>query len=111
MIELIVLNYLKEKMDIPVALEKQEATKGNYVYLEKLGSGKSNHILNATIAIQSYGKSLYVAAELNERIKSLMDKMIELDAVSRVTLNSDYNFTNNETKEYRYQAVFDIYYL
>ena len=28
----------------------------------------------------------------------------------KYNLNSDYNFTDTETKEYRYQAVFDINY-
>ena len=34
--------------------------------------------------------------------------MVALDEVSKVSLNSDYNFTDAATKRYRYQAVFDI---
>ena len=34
--------------------------------------------------------------------------MINLDEIASVKLNSDYNFTDEETKQYRYQAVFDI---
>ena len=34
--------------------------------------------------------------------------MITLNSISKIKLNSDYNFTDTETKEYRYQAVFDI---
>jgi hypothetical protein len=39
-----------------------------------------------------------------------MQGLIERDEVTKVTLNSNYNFTDTTTKEYRYQAVFDLYY-
>lgn len=53
---------------------------------------------------------MYKAAELNEEVKKVVAEMIELDSIARVQLNSDYNFTDTETKRYRYQAVFDINY-
>ena len=51
---------------------------------------------------------MYAAALLNEKIKELMDNLVELDEVSGIHLNSDYNFTDIDSKRYRYQAVFDI---
>ena len=33
---------------------------------------------------------------------------IALEQIVSVSLNSDYNYTDTTTKEYRYQAVFDI---
>lgn len=108
MIEIIILNHLKSKLTEPVSLEKPSAQTGNYVVFEKTSSGKSNHLTSATIAFQSYGKTLYEAAELNERVKSAVESLIELDEIRGITLNSDYNFTDTTTKEYRYQAVFDI---
>ena len=65
--------------------------------------------LNSSLAIQSYGASLYDAAKLNEKIKNLMYDLIEVPEVARVKLNSDYNFIDTEIKRYRYQAIFDIY--
>ncbi len=53
---------------------------------------------------------MYEAAVLNEEVKEAVEGMITLDEVSKVSLNSDYNFTDTTTKEYRYQAVFDINY-
>ena len=47
---------------------------------------------------------------LNEQVKEVVEQMIELPEISGIELNSDYNFTDEETKEYRYQAVFDINY-
>lgn len=110
MIEIIVLNHLKSKISEPVELEKPSAQTGSYVVFEKTSSGKSNHLPSATFAFQSYGKSLYEAAALNEKVKNAVESLIELDEIRGVTLNSDYNFTDLSTKEYRYQAVYDIRY-
>ena len=33
---------------------------------------------------------------------------VELDEVARVDLNTNYNYTDPETKQPRYQAVFDV---
>ena len=110
MIELIVLNHLKNHLTESVHLEKPSAQTGSYVVFEKTSSGKSNHLPSATIAFQSYGNSLYKAAELNERVKDAVESLIELNEIRGVTLNSDYNFTDTTTKEYRYQAVYDIRY-
>ncbi|OOV85805.1 hypothetical protein BTA35_0216720, partial [Oceanospirillum linum] len=61
-----------------------------------------------TFAFQSYAPSMYEAAVLNEAVKETVEGMIELDEISKIKLNSDYNYTDTTTKEYRYQAVFDM---
>lgn len=87
---------------------KHPDTPQRYVVIERTGGGESNLIKQATIAIQSYGDSMYEAASLNEEVKEAMRNIVTLDEVSRCHLNSDYNFTDLETKKYRYQAVFDL---
>ncbi len=67
-------------------------------------------IYPATFAFQSYSTSMQKAAELNEKLKQVIENMVELNEISGIHLNSDYNFTDTETKKYRYQAVFDINY-
>jgi hypothetical protein len=54
------------------------------------------------------GKSFLDAAELNEEVKAVMEDLIARDDIVMVDLNSDYNYTDNTTKEYRYQAVYQI---
>ena len=110
MIETIVRDYLKEMLDVPVYLEIPDEAPEQYVTLEKTGSGKSNFILSATLAIRSRADSMYEAAALNEKVKEAMDGIITEDAISRSSLNSDYNFTDIITKKYRYQAVYDLKY-
>ena len=60
--------------------------------------------------MQSYGGSLYEAARLNHTVKAAMRDTVILDDVISCKLNRDYNYTDEETKRYRYQAVFDIRY-
>lgn len=107
MIEKIVLDYLKSK-SINAYMERNNGIKGDFVLIEKTGGGEENHIKNSTLAIQSFSNSLYNTALLNEKIKELMKQIIELDEVSKCSLNSDYNYTIPNTKEYRYQAIFDL---
>lgn len=110
MIETIIKNHLDSELEVGVFLEKSSSTVESYVVLEKTSSGKRNHLPTAVFAFQSYAKSLYAAAELNEKVKNAVENLIGLDEIRGITLNSDYNFTDTTTKEYRYQAVFDIGY-
>lgn len=108
MIEKIVRDFLSQKLTVPVRMEVPSDPPESFVVLEKTGSGRSNRISTATIAAQSYAKSMLDAAELNEQVKAAMDDLIDLDEVCRSQLNSDYNFTDTASKRYRYQAVYDI---
>lgn len=110
-IEAVILKYLKANGINEVYCERPKDLPEEYVLIEKTGSGLSNHINRALVAIQSISqKSLLAAAKLNEDIKSLMLVMPGTTEVFSVKLNSDYNYTNTQTKEYRYQAVFEIYF-
>jgi hypothetical protein len=108
MIEETVLNYLSKKLSVPVSMEVPEKPPAAFCVVEKTGSGRDNRINSATFAVQSYGSTLYQAAELNERAKAAMDDLVELNEIARADLNSDYNFTDSSTKRYRYQAIYDI---
>lgn len=108
MIELTLKKFLDTKVEIPVVLEHQPNLPKQYILIEKTSSKRDNLLNSSVIAIQSYAETLYEAAKLNEKIKEIIDQLVYVDEVSGVRLNSDYNFTNSETKQYRYQAVFDI---
>lgn len=110
MIELIVKDYLTKYLEIPIVFEHQKNLPKRYILIQKTSGKRENFLKESTIAIQSYAETLFESAKLNEKIKDLMYDLIMVDEVSKVSLNSDYNYTNLETKEYRYQAVFDIYY-
>lgn len=107
MIEKTIIDYLTQRLSVPVNVEKLY-TNGKFVVLEKVGGGETNHIKRSSVALQSYGDTMLEAAELNDEIKELMKSIIELPAVSSCRLDKDYNFTDTTTKQYRYQAVFDL---
>ena len=110
MIEKIVFDYLSQMLGVPVRTEKLGNVPEEYVLIEKTGSSVENHINSSTIAIQSYSDTLYNAALLNDQVKQAMDHMAESTNIYKSSLNRDYNFTDTNTKQYRYQAVYDIYY-
>lgn len=108
MIEVIIKNYLDSHLDVPSFLERPENPPKQYVLIEKTGSSKNDYINSATLAFQSYAESLFEAATLNEKLKNVLEELIYEANVSKAKLNTDYNFTDPETKEYRYQAVYDF---
>ena len=108
MIELTVLNYLSEKLTVPVYMETPEEIPESYVLIAKNGGGMENQIWSAMFAVQSIAPTLYDAAVLNETVIAAMLAMPDETEVSKCGLNSDYNFTDPDSKQYRYQAVFDI---
>lgn len=109
MIEKTVLDYLADKLQVPVVMEVPEPpAPKRYVVVTKTGSSKTNLISTAMIAVQSCAESLYEAALLNETVKDILPGIVALPSVGACRLDTDYDFTDPESKTYRYQAVFRI---
>lgn len=113
MIEKTILDYLNRRLSDQNIKAYMELPSGEdpvtCVVIEKTGSSVENTLASATLAIQSYGASLYAAATLNESVKTFMEEAVSLDEISKCKLNTDYVFNDIERKRYRYQAVFDIW--
>ena len=107
MIAKLLLDHLGEALSVPVVMEAPDQ-QTDYVLIDQTGSRRTNHIITTTFAIQSYGKSLYEAMLLKQRVEAAMDGFAELDEITKVELETDYNFTNTATKQYRWQAVYQI---
>lgn len=111
MIEIIILNHLEKRLDCPVVLSLADGFKeSRFVRFERVGSSKTNLVNRVSFAFQSYGSNLLEAAELNEELKSAISEISTLDEIGSVKLVSDYNFTDDSTKKYRYQAIYEIYF-
>ena len=109
MIETIVKDFIDRYSSLDCYCERPETAPAEYYLVEKTGSSTANQITTSTIAVQSYAKSLYKAAVLNDEVIELLKTLPYYSAdVSSVKLNSDSNFTNAAAKQYRYQAVFLI---
>lgn len=93
---------------IPVYTEIPKDRPEKFVTLERTGGTRSNYIETATMAFQMWAPTLYEAASLCETVKAIVDASIALPDIAAVELVSNGNFTDQSTKTYRYQAVYNI---
>lgn len=112
MIETIILNYLSDSLEVPSYLNPPADKPDEYIRLRKSGSSGDKFIETAIFIFLSVSTiTLQNAAQINDSLKNALFDMPGIIApVSRVELNSDGNFTDTTTKEYRYQAIFEITY-
>lgn len=110
MIEATIIDYLSQKTAAgnDVYAEVPKVQPSTYIVIEKTGSSVDERIMTSTIAIRSIAPTMLEAISLNEEVKAVMEEMLELDEICAVRLNSDYNFTDSTSKQYRYQAVFQV---
>ena len=110
MIESTILSFLDEAgLDAPVYMEIPEDPPEEFYILENTGQSMTDHIRTTTLAVQSYAQSMERAADLAYEIDEVIrESLPELDAVAGVRRNSLYNFTDQSTKQYRYQGVYVI---
>lgn len=110
MIEVLMLNHLAEKLDVPVYAEVPEKPPKQFVVIRKGDERREDFLRCATMLARSYGGNLLEAMELSQRVLEAMDSFPENPKVSGSYCTGEYNFTDEETRRYRYQAVFDIFY-
>ena len=112
MIEKIIFDYLNGLPDAPapalMEIPEGGVTPPCWVIQKTAGGELDGDIGTPTIAIQSYGATLYEAVQLNEELKAAMKGIKALPEIARCKLNSDYNFTDTSKRLHRYQAVFDV---
>lgn len=93
------------------AMTPKQPLPDNYIVIDKTGSQTRDQVTTATVAIQSIAtESLLKAARINEAVVSAMSEFPGYGNVFGVHLQTDYNFTNSLTKQYRFQAVYEITY-
>jgi MoxR-like ATPase len=108
MIEMVLLEYLPDRLGVPVYMEIPADRDEKFVVLKRAGSAKENGLPSTVLALNSYAQSLYEAAQLNEQVKAAMEESVDLNEVSACSLSTDYIFTDTKSKQYCYQAVFTM---
>lgn len=106
MIEKDILSILSDQN---VYCERPPKAPKEWVLIERIAqSAVLNGLLYETrIAVQSYSESLLKAAELDESVRDTLLNA-DVNGITSIKLNASTNFTDPETKEYRYQSVYDI---
>ena len=111
-IEQFLIEKLNQWLDVPVYAEVPQDPPERFAVLERVGLKRENHVTDASIAFQSHStKSLYDAATLDGVVRAAVWLLETLPEISGVRLASSYNHTDPETKRYRYQSTFEIYFV
>ena len=111
MIELDVKKFIDSNMDFPAYMERPQTSKDTYFVIEKISGSRDEQLDSATVAIQTYAPSMYLAASTCEALNdAILNDFVVLPNISSVELNSSYNYPDTKTKSYRYQSLFEIFY-
>lgn len=108
MIEPIIIAYLTDHVSAEVRGEIPENRPERLVVVEKMGGDRENRIDTATISFKSYAPTLLAAMELNAEVKESVESMTDLDEISCCEYGGDFNDTDTASKQYCYQAVYNI---
>lgn len=110
MIESTILSFLNNaELDAPIYMEVPARKPTEFYVMENTGQRMTDHVRTTTLAVQSYAQSMERAAELAYEIDAVMlTRLPELDDVAGVRVNSVHNFTDQSTKQYRYQGVYVV---
>lgn len=110
-IEAEIIAFLAARLPVPVYGDRPDlGTVDEFVTVEKTGSGYTDRISRADIAVQSWSTSRFAAGELNELAKAAVAEAVNLDCIRRCALETDYNYPDLASKRPRYQALFEIVY-
>lgn len=110
-IEVLVLKTLEKALPAPVSAELPPEPPATFYVLDKLSDRETEHIRDASFALQTYAPTKLAAARLSAAAAQLTpEALIMLDEIARVELENEYPFADTRTKSYRYQAVFNITY-
>lgn len=111
LIEELTVMYLSGRMPVRVSGSVPSPMPERFITVARTGGSETNHIRAATIAVKCWsGISKDDAARLCDNAEKAMKEFISLPEISRCSLNSSYENTDEKTKRWRYQAVFDIVY-
>lgn len=108
MIEIAVKDFMAEKLGVPIYFEFPSKPPDTFVVLKVSGNGRENLLDAATLVADSYAPSMLEAAKLNDRVKTALDALTDLDEVSSSRRAGDYPVFDTQNKKYRYQAVQNI---
>lgn len=108
MIEEIVINYLTER-GFDVYAEVPVNPSRSYVVIQRSSGNYTNQIRHIGMYTESRSRnSKLEAARIHEAVIEAMRDIRNHTEIFRCELNADYDAAMTSTKEYRYQALWDI---
>lgn len=116
MIEIELIKHLTEQLDVPVYAEVPANPPQVYVVIQRTGGSTEDYIDHASVAIQSCvqqssdGTGKLASIKLDGTVRRVMGNFIAKTGISACRCTRTYDFTDPETKTYRYQSIFEITY-
>lgn len=108
LIEKIIIDFINSESPVNAYLQIPSSPPEKYIIVDKIGSKEKNFIHESSLALQSYAPTLQECAELSEALMELSSRLVELDEIIKVEIVRNYNFTNPEKKQHRYQTVIRV---
>lgn len=108
MIELVVFNFLKNKIGVPCYMEVPVKKANEFLLIEKVGGHWDNHLGTSTFAIETVSTSLFKTCELKEKLRSKLPHILELDKIAGFDIVNRANNTDSDDKKYSYLTVIEI---
>lgn len=110
MIDFIIKEFLEKNLEVKIFMVEPDLSLDKYVTFERVSNFKKDYLYTTTFAFQSWADTLYDAMILNEKVKEVLEKIDQEKEIMYSKFQNDYNFTDTETKKYRYQSIFEIKY-
>lgn len=107
-IEAKVIEYLSQKLNIPVSAEDPEDKPDEFVTVDLIAGGETNHIEAATLSVVSHSISKLKAAVLNEKVCDDLLNITELPEISSCKIGGKSSDVDTATKSYRYETIFNF---
>ena len=111
-IEEIVIGYLTSKGIADGAVYAEVPANDipdNYVLIQRSSGSINNHIRQLGLYTEARSRNSKVdAARLHEDVIAVMQSIRDETPLFRCDLNADYDAAQTSTKEYRYQALWEI---
>lgn len=113
MIEVTLLNYLKNALNVPVFMEMpsnpEQLADTGFVLFEVSSWNRRDNLCHGIVSLQVYAKSKYEASVLNESVISVMDSARDnLNDLSQSALNTAGPSSDTSIKLPCYRATYDI---
>lgn len=109
-IELAIIDYLKELVEWPVVADVPNPRPERFVRIERTGgSDLERYVDQPTVAVQSWAPTRFEASVMAQDVDALLlDMPGEVMNVMSCERNSLYNFPDPDSKQARYQGVYDF---
>ena len=110
MIEKIILDYLMDKLGVPVYAEQPIKKPSEYIVFKQIDGGRVNYINNASFYFESISTSMLNASKLNQAVINALYGLTEVENISSSKLGGTSQNIDTQSKRYAYECVFNLVY-